>query len=301
MADEIGKKGTPHTHIYVCFTSRVRFSTIKKHFQPANIKQAYGSVQENIDYIKKTGKWVDTEKEKTKVEGTFEEWGVPPKQKGIKPDMEELLELIKAGYTNAQLLELNADYILNIEKLDKVRTTILIDKYKRHRRLNLKVVYISGPTGLGKTRYILDKHGDENVYRINDYARSPFDHYDTQPVLCFDEFRSSLKLSDMLQYCDIYPLVLPARYSNKFACYETVYIISNWPLEKQYEELQLNDPESWAAFLKRIHEVWVYNTDGTVNVYDSPKTYYAARVDGFRFTKISDNNFNQLIGKNSYD
>ena len=29
MADEIGKEGTPHTHLYVYFNSRVRFSTVK--------------------------------------------------------------------------------------------------------------------------------------------------------------------------------------------------------------------------------------------------------------------------------
>lgn len=32
MADEIGKEGTPHTHLYVYFNSRVRFSTVKKTF-----------------------------------------------------------------------------------------------------------------------------------------------------------------------------------------------------------------------------------------------------------------------------
>lgn len=46
----------------------------------------------------------------------------------------------------------------------------------------------------------------------------------------------------MLQYCDIYPIQLPARYANKFACYETVYIISNWSLEDQYKEVQKDNP-----------------------------------------------------------
>ena len=45
MADEIGEKGTPHTHIYIVFSSRVRFKTVKKHFPEAHIEIAHGSVQ----------------------------------------------------------------------------------------------------------------------------------------------------------------------------------------------------------------------------------------------------------------
>lgn len=51
---------------------------------------------------------------------------------------------------------------------------------------------------------------------------------------------------------------LPARFSNKYACYDTVYIISNWGLEKQYSELQKEDTASWKAFLRRISEVREY-------------------------------------------
>ena len=272
MADEIGEKGTPHTHIYVCFTSRVRFSTVKKHFPEAHIEFAKGSTQSNIDYIKKQGKWKDDKKAETRVEGTYEEWGTVPTQKGIRSDMEELYEMIKEGYTNSEILAHNNDYIMDIDKLDKVRMTLLIDKYKGSRRLDLRVTYISGATGTGKTKGVLDTHGDGNVYRVSDYQH-PFDGYNAEPVIAFDEFRSSLKLQDMLNYCDIYPIQLPARYSNKVACYETVYIISNWTLEEQYAEVQKDNPESWKAFLRRIHEVRIYAEDGTITTYDSIEKY----------------------------
>ena len=277
LADEIGEQGTPHTHIYVVFSSRVRFSTLKKHFGKAHIEPAHGSVDANIDYIKKTGKWENSEKAETRVEGTFEEWGTKPVQKGIRPEYQELYEMIKAGYTNSEILEINNDYILDIDRLDKVRTTILLDKYKSYRRLALKVIYISGATGTGKTKGVLDEHGDANVYRVSDY-RNPFDGYACQPVIAFDEFRSSLKISDMLHYCDIYPIQLPARYSNKFACYETVYIISNWTLEEQYSEIQKENQESWKAFLRRIHEVHTYSEDGTVTKYSSVNEYLNRRT-----------------------
>lgn len=272
MADEIGEQGTYHTHVYVYFNSRVRFKTVKKHFPPAHIEIAHGNIQSNIDYICKKGKWENTSKAETRVEGTYEEWGDVPKQKGQIQEMEELYQMIDAGYTNAEILAMNNDYILNIDKLDKVRITLFTDKYKGKRRLNLKVIYISGITGTGKTRGVLDEHGDANVYRVSDYLH-PFDQYTCQPVIAFEEFRSSLRISDMLNYCDIYPISLPARYSNKVACYETVYILSNTSLESQYQDVQKEEPETWAAFLRRIHEVRIYGLDGTITIYDSVEKY----------------------------
>ena len=59
----------------------------------------------------------------------------------------------------------------------------------------------------------------------------------------------------------------------KYACYNKVYIISNWSLEKQYAEVQREDKESWEAFLRRIHKVVVYSKDGSIEEYDSVKAY----------------------------
>ena len=122
--------------------------------------------------------------------------------------MTQLYQMVSDGMTNAEILAINQDYILNIDKIDKLRTILLTERYKNTRRLDLKVIYISGETGTNKTRNVLDKHGDANVYRVVDY-QNPFDSYNCQPVIAFDEFRSSLRLKDMLNYCDIYPINMP--------------------------------------------------------------------------------------------
>ena len=44
-------------------------------------------------------------------------------------------------------------------------------------------------------------------------------------------------------------------------------------LEDQYTEVQKESPETWAAFLRRIHEVQVYLEDGTIVKYDSVEKY----------------------------
>lgn len=272
MADEQGEQGTLHTHIYAYFKSRVRFSMVKKYFDTAHIETVKGTVTDNINYIKKEGKWEHDGKHGTKIEGTFLEWGNrPADSKGKREDMSELYQMISDGLSNAEILAINQDYILQIDKLDKLRTTLLTEQYKNTIRKEMKCIYIYGETGAGKTRSVLEKHGCADTYRITDYEH-PFDGYSCQPVIAFDEFRNSLRLKDMLSFCDIYPIELPARYSNKFACYNTIYIISNWELEKQYADLQQTDKESWKAFLRRITEVWVYEKEGKIK-YPSVNKY----------------------------
>lgn len=272
MADEEGSHF--HTHIFVVFASRVRFSMMKRYFPEAHIEKCRGTVSDNVNYIKKSGKWeLDEDKQEKKIEGTFEEYGnQPPDTKGKRNDMTELYQMVMDNMTNAEIIANNQDYILQIDKLDKVRTTILTERYKETIRLDLEVIYISGATGTGKTRGVFEKYGYANVFRVTDYLH-PFDGYNCQPVICFDEFRSSLRLKDMLLFCDIYPLELPSRFTNKIACFSKIFIVSNWELERQYFEVQREDKESWEAFLRRIHKVIIYGKDGSIIEYDSVDTY----------------------------
>lgn len=274
MVDENGvKEHTPHTHVYVCFKNGVRFGTLKKKFPTSHIEVAKGSVKQNLDYLKKAGKWAETEKSESTIEGSFEELGErPPENKGTRGDLEALYQMIvEEELSNAEILRINNDYILQIDKLDKIRTMHLQDKFRGTRRLDLEVTYVFGVTGAGKSRDILDTYGDENVYRITDYTH-PWDNYQCESVAVFEEFRSSLQMQEMLNYLDIYPIQLKARYSNKYACFTRIFICTNWKLEQQYTELQERDSESWKAFLRRIHNVKEYTKDGIID-YSSVEEY----------------------------
>ena len=62
MSDEIAN--SHHTHIYVYFSSPVRFTTLKKRFPQAHIEKAYGTSCENRDYVFKEGKWTHDAKKR---------------------------------------------------------------------------------------------------------------------------------------------------------------------------------------------------------------------------------------------
>ena len=262
LADEIGlETQTPHTHIFV-YCSRLRFSTLKRVFPGGHIERAYGTAEENRAYIRKDGKWAEDEKADTSVAQTFEEWGEIPEEPGVgyRTDIAEIYRQIDEGMTNAEIMSRNPEAAQYINKMDKIRQEILESEYRDTWR-NLKVTYIFGAAATGKTRGVMEKHGYGSVYRVTDYNH-PFDRYVQEPVLCLDEFRSSLQIGDMLDYLDGYPLALPARYANRQACYETVYLISNIDLREQYPNVQANEPDTWRAFLRRIHEVIEYRKDG---------------------------------------
>lgn len=272
MSDEIGNKGqTPHTHIYMVCSGGVRFGTLLKRFEGGHFDLARGTSEQNRDYVFKLGKYEGSAKEDTRVEDTQEEWGeMPVERQGKRNDLVDLYDLVKSGLSDAEILEISPETMLNLNAIRDARQVLAQDKYKNTFR-ELETTYIFGQTGTGKTRYVMDKYGYENVYRITNYEH-PFDAYKNQDVILFDEFRSSLKLGDMLKYLDGYPLDLPCRYSDKQATYTKVYFTTNIPLDSQYPDLQKAEKESWKAFLRRIHHVHYYTKKGVEEM--SVETYY---------------------------
>lgn len=261
MCDEVGLEGTYHTHIYILGKSPIPFIGVKRKFPPAHIEYGNGTNQENSDYIRKEGKWKGSTKEGTNLPETFEESGdMPEEQQGKRRDLIELYDMVKSGMSNYEILEQNPEVMLHIDKVERVRYVVKQEEYKNKFR-ELEVVYCFGKAGCGKTRSIMETYGYENVSRITDY-KHPFDNYKGQDVVIFEEFRSSLKIQDMLNYLDGYPLDLPCRYNNKIACFTKVFIISNISLNEQYPDVQRNYEETWKAFLRRISKVRVYNSKG---------------------------------------
>lgn len=264
ISDEIGENETYHTHIYLQGRSGIRFSTIRSHFDGGHYEMAKGTAQQNMEYVSKTGKWKDNKKSETSVPGTFEEWGeIPIERQGRRNDLDDLYSMIKDGYSDYQILEIMPESILNLEKLDRVRQVIRYEQFKDTFR-DIDVFYVYGNTATGKSRSIMEKYGYSNVFRVTDY-RHPFDSYRGQDVVVFEEFRSSFYFSDMLNYLDGYPLELPCRYVNKYACYTKVYIVSNVPLSQQFLETQISSPESWAAFMRRIKLIFHYTLKGVTS------------------------------------
>ena len=266
MVDEIATTGTYHTHIFLFSPSPMRFSTVKNRFSTAHIEKAYGSAKANRAYILKEGHWADTDKAETSVSGTFEEWGdLPAEKEEEAPEMFKLIQDLRAGKSVMEIIEDNPKLAFRIREIETLRQAILEEKYSAENRA-LEVTYLYGASGTGKTRGIFEKHDRKSICRITDYGGRNgvrFDAYHCQDVLVLEEFHSQIPISAMLNYLDIYPLTLPARYTDRIACYTKVYITSNIPLEEQYRDIQRYQMETWRAFLRRVQNVIEYLRDGS--------------------------------------
>lgn len=292
FSDEIGlEEKTPHTHIFIWRKMPIRFSTIKNLFDGGHFEPARGTCQQNRDYIRKEGKYADTEKQETNIKESFVEFNECPEEKqGKRNDIVQIYEMVEQGLSDYEILQANPACLRYIEKIDRVRQVCAYEQFKNVFR-NLEVTYMCGDAGSGKTRYVMEKYGYQNVYRITDY-KHPFDTYKNQDVIFFDEYRSQFDIGTFLMYLDGYPVDLPCRFNNKVACFTKVYIASNLPLERQYTQEQKENKSTWDAFLRRVHKVMLYSGD-TVNIYDNVQSYLD-RDNDFVPCSESDTPFEQV-------
>jgi hypothetical protein len=256
MALEVGENGTPHIQGWLRFQNGKTLSATKKFLgsKRYHLEQQYGSDYDAWFYTRKDG-------------NILIEKGDHPKE-GEKLDSKWAIinRLISDGADLLTILERYPDTIRQIGQLKQ-----LIYEHSHTAQMSewrdLDVTYIYGDSGTGKTRYVMDTYGYDKVYRVTD-KKNPFDGYQGQEIIVFEEFRSSFMLDEMLNYLDGYPIQLPCRYANKYAGWVKVYIITNIDLNEQYERIQENHFESYNAFLRRIHRVWEFRMVEGFPVYD---------------------------------
>jgi len=270
MSDETAESGTPHIHIFTAFSSGVRFGSLKKKFNEARLDMCNGTSQQNRDYVFKEGKWEENKKNETNDKESHEEWGeMPIERQGNRVDVHQLYEMITEGKTDLEILDHAPQYMFKMDKISNVRQIRKFGDFKETFR-EMQVTYMFGKTGTGKTRYVMEKYGYRNVYRVTDY-RHPFDGYAGQNVMVFEEFNNSLRINNMLNYLDGYPQELPCRYNNKAACYTKVYIISNISLIDQYKTVQEKEMGTYEAFCRRIHRYVEYKENGEEEYFNNIK------------------------------
>ena len=234
------EEGVLHHQVLICFKNARTFESVKNLFPNAHIEKVLGTLEQALEYVTK---------EETRVNDPLSYGELP--EKGKRNDLAQIIEMINNGSKLSEIREtFPGQYLRYIKGIKSIYQEIKFEKFRNEFR-KLHVCYIYGDTGIGKSRYVLDKYKFENVYRVTNY-QNPFDSYSGEDVLAFEEFRQDISINQLLQYLDGYPLKLPARYEDKTACYTKVYFISNWPFEKQYKDLQATDSKTYQALCRRI-------------------------------------------------
>jgi hypothetical protein len=256
-----------HAHFVIQNDTVIRFPALKKMIPYGDIEVQKGNNKDVYNYLlhyNQEDKELYTADKITHNIEKIEEWLLIEKGQGRRNDISLFYNDIDAGYTD---LELRKKYPLLYSRYNNMieRTRQLLNEEKsKSFRTNLKVHYWYGDSGTGKTYLAITSHDINDVYIVNSYDKGSFDNYRGQKVVIFDEFRGDIPISSLLQYLDIYPLQLPARYNNKWAVFTEIYLISNIPLSNQY---YFQDTETWKALRRRIHDYRRFTSD-TIYIFD---------------------------------
>lgn len=257
--------GTRHFHLYIEYFDGRKFSTIYNMFPHAHIQVARGDIMDIRDYISKSGKYAGTEAAEHNDRLTFREIGAVDSERKRKSNGRNIhiMEDLKKGRNPLEILDENPELIFKNKQLSELAQSLRFDQVPHYREV--ETIYICGDTGLGKTKMIYDENDPKDVCRITSYPKRSdvkFDCYSGQRVLVFEEFRSQVDISSMLNYLDNYKIWLPARYSDRVSAYDKVYITSNWRLDEQYRNIKATNPLTWKAFIRRIDKVRILTGKG---------------------------------------
>ena len=145
---------------------------------------------------------------------------------------------------------------------DRLYSEFMSNKHKTAMRTDIKCHYMYGKPRTGKTSYVYKKHKVDDFYRVTNY-KHPFDNYSYQKILVLDEYDSQLDIEYINNILDVYPCELSCRFYNKWAAWNTVYVISNISLKEQYQNQAY---EKRKAFQSRFHEDKCFERDKLTSI-----------------------------------
>lgn len=180
VGKEVGKEGTPHLQGYVEWKSSKKFDTLKNLNERIHWEERKGKSEQAATYCKK--------------EGNFFEKGKLSKP-GKRTDLEKIGDLIIEKTPMKEIALQNPAHFIRYHRGMKALAEIL----KEDRKERPYVEWRWGSTGVGKTRYCVEKH---KSYYIKDGTKW-WDGYDQQEAIIIDDF-AGMDLREFLRLCDWY-------------------------------------------------------------------------------------------------
>ena len=172
------------------------------------------------------------------------------KKKGARIDIEDVKKILKETNSMIAVVE-------QASSVQSVRMAELWLKYNEPKRPivhgGIEVHWRWGKAGLGKTRYVWEKHG-LSVYTPTTYKW--WEGYDGHKVVLIDEFRGDwCKFGELLKLLDIYPYTVETKGGSRQIQATTFYITSCKPPEEVYNPHAFDKEERVDQLLRRLTTV----------------------------------------------
>lgn len=198
IGKETGKEGTPHLQGACVIGKQVSFSTIKKYpgFTRAHIERMNGKPSDSLTYCSK-------EDGHPFMKGTLP-------APGKRNDIDTVVERMKGGETIGQIVQdpqsTSISAIVRYSRGFQYVSTLLM----KDRTEPPTVIWLYGPTGLGKTRCALELSTlicPSRPAWMSAGSLRWFDGYSGQPIAIFDDLRTKHASFDfLLRLLDRYPM-----------------------------------------------------------------------------------------------
>lgn len=195
---EVGESGTPHYQGYIEFTDKMSFKAIKEILgNEAHVEARQGTREQAIAYCCK---------EDTRQDGpwTYGKMDVlKPGDQGRRSDLESACEIIINSQRNINegLREVAETTPVTFVKFHKGLTALAYRMNSEVNRSPPNVEWIYGPTGVGKTRYAVEK---TSTFFIKD-GTIWWDGYEYQETIIIDDFDGNWNFRNFLRLLDRYP------------------------------------------------------------------------------------------------
>lgn len=233
---ELSESGTPHFQGYMELKERKTLAQIKTLLgsHHVHIEARRGTSEQASEYCRK---------DDTYVEGgsRFEYGEMKYPQPGKRNDLKEFKDAVLGERKRKR--ELFDDHYGTIARYPKFYSDLTL--YTRPtRREAMEVVLHIGATGLGKTRTVMDRHGEDPSFFITPLSNNTswYDTYDFHDICLLDDFAgaaSHMQLTTLLRLLDRYPVMVPVKGSHVWWMPRLVYVTTNI------------DPKDWYSWTKR--------------------------------------------------
>jgi hypothetical protein len=224
--------GHEHIHIFICLSKPLKLSVKKT--CGAHIEKCLGTVKQNIDYIKKDGEILD-------------EIGEVPRESGGRHTVDELKQI---NYPD----ELQWNEYNTWKKIHTDNMSIKItDWYKPE----VKVTYVWGDSGVGKSKYVHDKCLEEGI-EIVDIIKHSGDFWigvGNAECAIYDDFRpSDMKPAEFINFIDYNRHALNIKGGSKQNNYTRIFITSVMDPQYIYSGICSNEPrKQWLRRMEIIN------------------------------------------------
>lgn len=186
----------------------------------------------------------------------FKKFGAFIKQ-GHRSDLEKIKKDIKDGASKEEIMD------NNFELYCRYRNGIndymeIINKKKCAEFRKVKVEYLHGETGTGKTRHAMKKA----KFKICANDLKWWDGYNGEKCIVIDDYDNDVNITKMLNILDGYQLRLPIKGGFTYANWNKVYITSNLDPDELHIHAKKKHRD---ALFRRITKVCRFATGNTIN------------------------------------